>query len=241
MPGSLRSAAALVLAACAVLSAGPAAAYGHGDPSAHYLETDALYPAFANPPSQAVELELLGLLHAARDARYPIKVALVGGEDDVADTPQMLARPQRYAEQLASDLGAERPLSAPLIVVSPHGLGVAGRAMYAGRFGPVRRADARALVRGVELRDRPDGDALARVAMAAVRRVARLGGRPLPAHVPPATTLSPGRPGEERATPGWVVPLAVFAGLFLLAWLGYEVRTRAARRGRGDVAGDPVS
>ena len=55
--------------------AAPASA--HGDPAGHYLETDQLYPSFANRPSQALELQLLGLLQAAARRGYPIKVALV--------------------------------------------------------------------------------------------------------------------------------------------------------------------
>jgi type VI protein secretion system component VasF len=69
-----------------------------------------------------------------------------------------------------------------------------------------------------------------------VRRVALLGGHPLPADAPPARTIAgAGGPSSARAAaddtslPGWL-PFAVFAAVFLLAWLGYELRMRAPGR-----------
>lgn len=223
--------------ACVAASLGAAApAWGHGDPSGHYLETDPLYPSFANRPSQALELQLLGLLEAARRDGYPIKVALVGGADDVADTPGMLRRPQRYAEQLVTGLEAARPVTAPLLVVSPHGLGVAGRAMRGDVYGPVTRAGAPGLLGPLATRKPASGDALAQTALAAVRRVARVGGHALPANVEPAKAIAPGRatPPDDGSLPGWL-PFAVFAAVFLLAWLAFELRTRAPRRRRHPV------
>jgi hypothetical protein len=223
--------------ACVVASLGAAApAWGHGDPSGHYLETDPLYPSFADRPSQALELQLLGLLQAVRRDGYPVKVALVGGKDDVADTPAMLRHPQRYADFLVSELEAARPVTAPLLVITPHGVGVAGRAMRGEVYGPVTPAAVPTLLGPLAGRRPGDGDALAQTAIAAVRRVARPGGHPLPADVPPARTIAgAGGPSSARAAaddtslPGWL-PFAVFAAVFLLAWLGYELRMRAPGR-----------
>lgn len=220
--------------ACVAASLGVAApAWGHGDPSGHYLETDLLYPSFAQRPSQALELQLLGLLQAAQRDGYPVKVALVGGKDDLED-PASLRHPQRYAEQLAGDLEAVRPVTAPLLVISPYGVGVAGRAMHRTVYAPVTRSGAPVLLGPLAGRRPEGGDALAETAMVAVRRLARLGGHALPPDVPPARILAPGpsRPeGGGSSTPGWL-PLAVFAAVFLLAWLAYELRIRAPRRRR---------
>jgi hypothetical protein len=221
--------------ACVVASLGAAApAWGHGDPSGHYLETDPLYPSFADRPSQALELQLLGLLQAVRRDGYPVKVALVGGKDDVADTPAMLRHPQRYADFLVSELEAARPVTAPLLVITPHGVGVAGRAMRGEVYGPVTPAAVPTLLGPLAGRRPGDGDALAQTAIAAVRRIARVGGHALPADVPPARILAPGPSragGGGGSTPGWL-PLAVFAAVFLLAWLAYELRIRAPKRRR---------
>jgi hypothetical protein len=98
----------------------------------------------------------------------------------------------------------------------------------------VTRAHAPALLGPLAARRPADGDALAVLATDVVRRVARLGGHALPADVPPAKLLAPGpsRAGGGEGSPtGWI-PLAVFAAVFLLAWLAYELRIRAPRRGR---------
>ena len=223
---------------CVAASLGAATpAYGHGDPTGHYLETDALYPSIVARGSQAVELRLLGVLQAAQRDGYPVKVAILGDESDVEENPGYYRQPQRYAERLAADLEVARPVTAPVLVVTPHGIGVAGRAMSGDDYGPITRAQAPALLGGLSARRPADGDALAGLADAAVRRVARIGGHALPADVPPAKLLVPGPSpagGGEGSTSGWI-PIAVFAAVFLLAWLAFELRTRAPWRRRRPV------
>ena len=65
------------------------------------------------------------MLEAARQDGYPIKVGIVGSPDDLTDDPSMFGRPQAYAEYVASKLGSRR-LQAPVVIVSPKGVGVAG-------------------------------------------------------------------------------------------------------------------
>jgi len=119
-------------------------------------------------------------------------------------------------------------------VVTPHGLGIAGRAMADEVYGPVTPASEQALLGALAQRRPEGGDALAQTAIAAVRRIARVGGHALPADVQAARILAPGPSragGGGGSTPGWL-PLAVFAAVFLLAWLAYELRIRAPRRRR---------
>ena len=66
-----------------------------------------------NRPSPALELQLLGLLGAAADRGYPIKVALVADEDDLAHRPIMLRRPQLYADTLVAELGGPSAFGRP--------------------------------------------------------------------------------------------------------------------------------
>ena len=210
----------------------PAGAAAHGDPSGHYLETQSLYPAFTNQASQAVELQLRGVLDAVGAKGYPVKVAMLGSESDIPDEPWMLRTPQRYAERLGAQLEQARKLEAPLVVITPYGFGVTGRAMRGTRFGPLSREAARSLVRGLDVRPRATGDELARGAMLAVRRIAAKGGRPLPAHVPAAkvgvpTPVAP--PGDGH---GLWLPAAVFAAIFLGAASLYEGAARLSRRRR---------
>ena len=178
----------LVVAIVAALVAAPVAP-GHGDASSHYLETDPLYPSFANRPSQALELRLLGLLQASARAGYPIKVAIVAGPEDLVDNLGMLKLPQPYAESVVRKI--ERRLEAPVLIVTPYGLGASGMASVDGRLRPLTTGDAQKLVRGIVVPLRADGDQLARTAETAVRRVARAGGHRLPADVPPAKLYVP--------------------------------------------------
>ena len=127
----LRAVGAALIAALAVAPA----ALAHGDPASHYLETDALYPSYSRQPSQARQLELLGLLEAAERRGYPIKVALVAGPEDLVEDLGMLRTPQRYARPVAALI--ERRLTAPVLIVTPYGAGVAGRASVDGRLRPV--------------------------------------------------------------------------------------------------------
>src|SRR5688500_12405684 len=113
-----------LVGAAATFAAAPAA-FAHGDPSSHALEQDVLYPAVADRPTPDTELRLLGLLYAARDNGYPIKVALVANAQDLLD-PSMLNRPQDYVDYVAGEVGRARPLRGPLLVVSPMGYGLAG-------------------------------------------------------------------------------------------------------------------
>jgi hypothetical protein len=207
---------AFLAAAIAVLCA-PAVALAHGDPASHYLETGSLYPSFEHQPSQNVELQLIGVLDAAKKAGYPIKVSLVTAAD-VADTPEMLNKPQEYAEYVVGALvGSRIPVEAPVVIVMPTGIGVAGPGAEA--------------MRGVTTGT--TGDELARAAMTAVRDIAAKSGHPLPAHIPPARVAI--APPEGGGLPdvdfGALTPLFVFAVIFGGAALLFELRTRLSRRG----------
>src|SRR5687767_13028281 len=124
--GHLRACLAAVLATLAAASP----ALGHGDAASHYLETQLLFPSFTGAPSQATELRLLGLLQAADRSGYPIRVAILGSVNEVPEDPEMFRDPQRYAGYLEKEIEIVRKLEAPLVVVTPHGFGVAGRAMH---------------------------------------------------------------------------------------------------------------
>jgi hypothetical protein len=207
---------AFLAAAIAVLCA-PAVALAHGDPASHYLETGSLYPSFEHQPSQDVELQLIGVLDAAKKAGYPIKVSLVTAAD-VADTPEMLNKPQEYAEFVVGALvGSRVPVEAPVVIVTPAGIGVAGPGAE----------EMRGVTTGTT------GDALARAAMTAVRDIAAKAGHPLPAHIPPAQVaiVPPKGGGLPSVDFGALTPLLVFAVIFGGAALLFELRQRLSRRG----------
>jgi hypothetical protein len=236
-----------LLAGGLILLVVPGEALAHGDPSTHYLETGNLYPSFSARPSQAHELALMGLLKAAAERGYPIKVSLIASADDLADAPELLEAPQRYAESVGAALGG-RKLRAPVLVVTPRGFGLAGMQLRDGALRRLSHADARGFVRGVDV-PAPDGDAMAAAASRVLRRLARAAGRPLPAHVAPVAlpASSVGTAGRPMKSAGNVVeesagsgagwaPFAALGLAFLLAAVGSGVRRRLsagpAERGR---------
>ena len=197
------------------------------------LESENLYPAVASRPSQSLELRLIGVLRAAATKGYPVKIALIANEDDLEDT-SLLGRPQAYAEYLGRELGGVSALNGPLVVIDPSGFGVSGRELKNGRLRSIRSATAWAPLRGLSVPPHADGDALARTALVVVRRAAAAAGRPLPAHVPPATNVV-AVPARSDGF-GIVLPLVLGVSSFLLAWLGYELwassRTRRTEQRR---------
>jgi hypothetical protein len=213
----------VVLAALFVLLGAPAVALAHGDAASHYLETGSLYPSFAAQPSEQVELQLIGLLDAAQRAHYPLKVALLADSSDVFDMPEMLGKPQQYAEYVVAQLkGVRVPVDAPVLVVSPSGIGLAGPQPSGALAGLPAPAGA-------------TGDDLAKVAQAAVRQVAAASGHPLPANVPPAKVPVVAQTGGGTGSGygfGGLAPIAVFAVIFGGALALYEGRSRHARRRR---------
>jgi len=225
-----RVVAGLLVGAAALVAAAPPA-LAHGDPSSHFLETGPLYPAVADPPTQDTELSLLGLLHAARDNGYPIKVALVANEQDLTEDPSMLLRPQAYADYVAGELSRLGPLRGPVLVVSPTGYGLAGNVPGpGGDLQPLSRDQSSTLVAGLAPVAGEGGEALAGLALAATRGLAAEAGRPLPAYVPPAQALRAPAPASSSGSGGWNpwLALGVFVGVFLFAVLAYEAQRRLA-------------
>ena len=237
----MRVLAAVATAVFAIALGLPAGVLAHGDPASHSLETERLYVSFTAVPSAAVQLQLHGYLNAAEKAGSPMSVSLVAAEVDVIEDPSMLRKPQQYAEFVSGKLAEEleRPVGEPVVVVTPYGMGISGHMLSNRRFGPVSRAAARKLVRGVELHEGADGDELARAAIVAIRRIASAGGNPLPARVAPAKVAAPvpyEPPGDGNGA--WAA-IGVFAAIFGGAALFYEVLARSSRRRRPrSVAGE---
>jgi hypothetical protein len=218
---------------------GPTRALAHGDPTAHYLETDSLLTSYSAPPDLAVELRLRGVLDAAAARGYPIKVVLFASEEDTGGELEPLEDTQTYVTTVSDQLEAVRPLRAPVLIVTPHGFGLGGRQPRGSTVSPITRPLAAELARGLPLAKKADGTALARTAMVAIRRLAAAGGHPLPKRIPPAEQnltgiLGTGAP-RDPGTPGgpWLIA-AVLASTALLAALFVAVHRRALREPEPD-------
>jgi len=223
-----RMLAGTLVGAAAIFATAPAA-FAHGDPSSHALEQDVLYPAVADRPTPETELRLLGLLYAARDEGYPIKVSLVANEQDLTEDLSMLTRPQDYATFVAGELSRTRPLRGLVLVVTPTGYGLAGNLPdEGGDLQTLDRDRSDALVTGLGPAAGEGGEALATGAQAATRRLAAEAGHPLPDVVAPAQPLratAPASPSDSGGFDPWLA-LGVFAGVFLFAAQIYEAQRR---------------
>jgi hypothetical protein len=211
---------------------GPAGALAHGDPTAHYLETDSLLTSYSAPPDLAVERRLRGVLNAAAARGYPIKVVLMANEGDTGGEPEPLADTQTYVATVSDQLEAVSALTAPVLIVTPHGYGLGGRQPRGGTLTPITPSLAAALTRDLPLARKAEGTALARAAMVAVRRLAAAGGHPLPKRIPPAKDNLNGilaaRPSDSVGGP-WLIAALVLSTLLLGALL-VGVHRRVMRR-----------
>ncbi len=179
------------------------------------------------------------MLEAAAERGYPIKVVLIASEEDTGGEPEPLEDTQTYVTSVSKDVAAVSPLRAPVLIVTPHGFGLGGKQPAGGALTPITPPLAAELVRRLPLAKKADGNALARSAMVATRRLAAAGGHPLPKRIPPAEQnltgiLGTGAPGDPD-TPGgpWLIA-AVLASTALLAALFVAVHRRALREPEPD-------
>ena len=174
------------------------------------------------------------MLDAAAARGYPIKVVLFADEGDTGGEPEPLEDTQTYAMTLSNDLEATGSLRAPVLIVTPHRLGLGGKQPRHGTPTPITRPLAAELARGLPLAAKVDGSALARTAMVAVRRLAAAGGHPLPKRIPPAEHNLKGILGaagpREAGTfdRPWPI-MAVVGSTLLLGALLVVVHRRAVR------------
>ena len=162
------------------------------------------------------------MLDAAAARGYPIKVVLMANDGDTGGEPEPLADTQTYVATVSEQLESVRPLTAPVLIVTPHGYGIAGRQPRDGTLRPITRPLAATLAHDLPRAKKANGNALARAAMVAVRRLAAAGGHPLPKRIPPAQDNLNGilasQPGSSMGEP-WLIAALVLSTLLLGALL----------------------
>ena len=174
------------------------------------------------------------MLDAAAARGYPIKVVLFANEDDTGGEPEPLEDTQTYVTTVSDELEAMSPLRAPVLIVTPHGFGLGGKQPRGGTVSPITRPLAAELARGLPLAKKADGNALARTAMVAIRRLAAAGGHPLPKRIPPAKQNLTGILGSAAARGGATVGPGLIAlmliGTALVAGLLVAAHRRVSRQ-----------
>jgi hypothetical protein len=169
---------AATLLCLAALAAGAGQAHADIDPASDVLLVENVF--FPYSPEVCSELAdpLEELTERAARAGYPVKVALIGGPEDLGGAADMYADPQGYARFLGEELASARhPVRGrdperrgrdePVLVVMPDdGFGVHAAGPRANRA-----------LEGLSVPVEASPDDLARVALQAVPRLARAAGK----------------------------------------------------------------
>jgi cytochrome oxidase Cu insertion factor (SCO1/SenC/PrrC family)/thiol-disulfide isomerase/thioredoxin len=164
-----------------------------GDPGSDVLVYQNLFPGIAAGLTAAQQAHISGLLSQATAARFPIRVAVIGGPGDLGSITAAWHQPRAYAKFLGAELSlayAQR-----LLVVMPNGFGF----FWAGHA----RADAAAYAHLDKVPIRPGAAGLTAATEAAVDTLASDAGVRLSAQ---ATV----RGGAPVVTSG-IAPVAVSA------------------------------
>lgn len=184
-------------------------ALGDGDPASDVLATQPLFLPQDAGIAVIQQVQLEGLLSAARRSGYPLRVAIIASPADLGSITELWGQPESYARFLGQELSLLAP--GPLLVVMPTGYGVypAGGAL----------APERSVLKTVTA----PGGKLGPSTLAAIQRLAAAAGHNLP--LPEATSGSSSGSGD---TLPWIV-FAIGAAGILLAW---TVSLRARPLGR---------
>jgi hypothetical protein len=206
--------------ALAALVAGAPAAWADGDPASDVLLSDDVFFPYAPPTARPLSRALVGVLQAAKDAGYPMKVALIESPGDLGAYPQMFNQPQSYANLLAGELpgnphGGTR-VRPHLLVVMPGGFG-----------GDQLGARVDEALAPVTIAAAAQSDGLARAAIHAVARLATANGHPVAVPREAATPLAVRHASTKRKTGTSAV---VFVAPVLLVLLGAGLAGRIASR-----------
>lgn len=153
-------------AALIALLLAPAAVLADGDPASDVLLGENVFYPYSPPTSPTLQKQLNAATAAAKQAHFPVKVALIGGPVDLGVIPSLFGKPQKYADFLDQEISFQT--KQPLLVVMAAGYGVQGM-----------NARARAAAAGLPKPAGKHSDDLARAAIVAVPKLAAAAGHPL--------------------------------------------------------------
>ena len=102
----------------------PAAAGADGDPASDVLLGENVFYPYSPPTSPAIQKQLNAETAAAKQAHFPLKVALIGAPVDLGVIPSLFGQPQKYADFLDQEISFRA--KQPLLVVMPAGYGTVG-------------------------------------------------------------------------------------------------------------------
>jgi hypothetical protein len=170
-----------MLLGVAAISGAVRVAIADVDPASDVLLLQDEFVPYSPKVCTQLKDQLRSLTTKSRSAGYPIKVAVIGSENDLGGAPQFFNKPNPYAKFLGQELGiygrqVQRNLkSVHLLVVMPKGFGV-----Y--QIEP----KAASVLRDVSIASDADSNGLTKAAIEAVPKVATAAGHPV-ASVKPAS------------------------------------------------------
>ena len=198
----MRRLAALVLVA-AVAGATAAAARADGDPASDVLLSDNVFLSYQSPYGSKEGRTLEAFAREAKQAGFPLKVAVITQLADMGSVGGLYGRAQPYANFLGREI--EFVYRGTLVVV------MNGRPGGFGVHGPGATPAARRAIAGMRLPPTPTVAQLARVAAVAMQRVAAASGHKLA-----TPTLSGGAKKTKTSTRLLEVFLVIAIGLAVL-------------------------
>lgn len=187
-----------MLAAAAALAVAPVPAMADGDPASDVLLLQDVYLPYAPGVPAPLGKAIANLLKTTRKAGFPLKVAIIAQPRDLGAVPQFFGKPQEYAPFLESEIAFNT--KKPLLVV-----------MAAGYGGAALPAGTETALQGLKAPSAGTGDALGRSAVAAILKLSKAAGHPVPAPKLPAASSGGG---------GGTSPLIVFGVPVALLALG---------------------
>lgn len=125
MRSRLATGPALVLALVLALAiAAPPGARADGDPASDVLLGQNVFYPYQPATSKSLMASLNSATAAAAKLHFPLKIALIASPIDLGIIPQLLGKPQEYANYLDVEISFEQ--KQPLLVVMKDGYGVDG-------------------------------------------------------------------------------------------------------------------
>ena len=202
----------VVLLAAALLLA-PAAARADGDPASDILLVQDVFVTYSVQVPKADTSQLQALVGAAKREKLVVKVAVIATPADLGAVPSLFGKPKVYAQFLGREIYNIYP--GRLLVVMPNGYGVS----RAGTLVPSEQRTVDALPKPGS-----DGGALASAAEQAIRRIAALHGKRLPA-APAPQSSGGGHTTRDRLE----IAAIALCGLAIIAIFAIPRRRRRTR------------
>ena len=211
--------AAILVTLLAALVLTPASSLADGDPASDVLLGENVFYPYTPPVSTATQNALNAQTAAARQAGFPLKVALIASPVDLGVIPEVFGKPQAYANFLDQEISFYG--RQPLLVVMAAGYGVQGMS-----------ATTAAAVRSLP---KPAGRAsedLAKAAITAVGKLASAAGHPIKSSSSGSASSSGGSSSRTILLIALVLAALATAGV-LMVLRHRETRSRRSQRRGG--------